>query len=63
MIPDADILENRVQAMRELPWVIPAVTIIEMTDADLDRLDAAFDTPGYWPLLNTILRRIESEAA
>jgi hypothetical protein len=62
-VPDAYILENRVQAMRELPWVIPALTVIEMTDEDLDRLDAAFRTPEYWPLLNTILMRIESEAA
>jgi hypothetical protein len=59
VIPDADILENRVQAMRELPWVIPALTIIEMTDEDLDRLDAAFDTPEYWSVLNAIVRRIQ----
>jgi hypothetical protein len=63
LIPDADILENRVQAMRELPWPLPALVIIRFTDEDLDRLDAAYDTPEYWPLLNTILRRIESEAA
>jgi hypothetical protein len=63
VIPDQDILENREQAMRELPWVIPALTIMQLNDEDLDHLDAAFDTPGYWPLLNTILRRIESEAA
>jgi hypothetical protein len=63
LIPDADILENRVQAMRELPWVIPALTIIEMTDEDLDRLDAAFDTPEYWTVLNAIVSRIEREAA
>jgi hypothetical protein len=61
VIPDQDILENRVQAMRELPWVIPALTIIEMTDEDLDRLDAAFDTPKYWTVLNAIVTRITDE--
>jgi hypothetical protein len=63
LIPDADILENRVQAMRELPWVIPALTVIEMTDEDLDRLDAAFDAPEYWGVLNGIGRRIQEKEA
>ena len=59
MIPDQDILENRVQAMRELPWPIPALVIIEMTDEDLDLLDAAYDTDKYWSVLNGIVSRIE----
>jgi hypothetical protein len=59
VIPDQDILESRVQAMRELPWVIPALTIIEMTDLDLDHLDMAADYPGYWPTLNAIVSRIQ----
>jgi hypothetical protein len=59
VIPDADILENRVQALRELPWPIPALTIIEMTDEDLDHLDAAFDYPHYWSTLNEIVTRIK----
>jgi hypothetical protein len=63
LIPDQDILENRVQAMRELPWVIPALVIIEMTDEDLDLLDAAYDKPEYWSTLNTIVRRIQEEEA
>ena len=62
MIPDADILENRVQAMRELPWPIPAL-VIEMCDEDLDRLDAAYETREYWSTLNTIVRRIQEEEA
>jgi hypothetical protein len=61
VIPDQDILENRMQAMRELPWIIPALTIIEMTDEDLDNLDAAADTDRYWTVLNRIVSRIESE--
>jgi hypothetical protein len=63
VIPDADILESRVQAMRELPWVIPALTIISMTDEDLDLLDAAYEKPEYWSILNCIVARIEMEAA
>jgi hypothetical protein len=61
VIPDQDILVNRVQAMRELPWPIPALVIVEMTDEDLDRLDAAADTDRYWTVLNAIFARIEKE--
>ena len=63
MIPDQDILENRVQAMRELPWVIPALVVVSMTDEDLDNLDAGADTDRYWSELNRIVTRIEREAA
>jgi hypothetical protein len=63
LIPDQDILENRVQALRVLPWPIPALVIIEMTDEDLDLLDAAYDKPEYWSVLNRIVARIEKEAA
>ena len=59
MIPDQDILENRVQAMRELPWVIPALVVVSMTDEDLDNLDAAADSPEYWSVLHRIVTRIE----
>ena len=63
MIPDQDILENRVHAVRELPWPIPALTVIQMTDEDLDFLDAAYDKPEYWSTLNTIVRRIQEQEA
>jgi hypothetical protein len=63
LIPDQDILESRVQAMRELPWPIPALVILEMTDEDLDLLDAAYETREYWSVLNRIITRIESEAS
>jgi hypothetical protein len=59
----ADVLETRVAAMRDLPWPIPALTIMQMTDLDLDHLDMAADTPGYWSVLNAIVTRIEREAA
>jgi hypothetical protein len=63
VIPHADMLENRVQAMRELPWPIPALVVIEMSDEDLDRLDAAYETREYWSTLNTIVRRIQEQEA
>ena len=63
MFPDADILENRVQALRELPWPIPALVVIEMTDEDLDLLGADYDKLEYWSTLNTIVRRIQEEEA
>ena len=60
MIWDAeDLLESRLAAMRELPATLPALTIIAMTDLDLDELDMAADSPGYWPTLNAIVSRIE----
>jgi hypothetical protein len=63
VIPDADILENRVMAMRELPWVIPALVVIQFSDEDLDLLDAAYETPEYWSTLNTIVRRMQEQEA
>ena len=62
-MPDLDILEGRMAAMRDLPWVIPALTIIEMTDGDLDLLDAAYETDSYWTVLNAIVRRIQQKDA
>jgi hypothetical protein len=59
LIPDQDILESRVQAMRELPWVIPALVIMQFTDEDLDLLDVAYETGEYWTVLNGIVSRIE----
>jgi hypothetical protein len=61
LIPEQDILENRVQAMRELPWPIPALVVIEMSDEDLDRLDAAYETREYWSTLNTIVTCIQEK--
>ena len=60
---DPDILESRVAAMRDLPWPIPALVVVSMTDEDLDNLDAAADTDKYWTVLNGIVSRIEREAA
>jgi hypothetical protein len=54
-----DLLESRVQAVRDLPWALSALTIMQMTDLDLDHLDMTADTDGYWPTLNAIVGRIE----
>jgi hypothetical protein len=58
---DQDILESRVQAIRELPWPIPALVVIQFTDEDLDLLDAAYQSREYWSTLNTIVKRIQEE--
>jgi hypothetical protein len=63
VIPDLDILERRVAAMRDVPWPIPALIVMEITDEELDHLDAAADTDKYWTVLNGIVSRIEREAA
>jgi phage FluMu protein gp41 len=63
LIPGADILERRIAAMRDVPWPIPALTLIEMTDEDLDHLDAAADTDRYWCVLNGIVRRTQEKEA
>jgi hypothetical protein len=63
VIPDLDILESRVAAMRDLPWPIPALVVVSMTDEDLDNLDMAADSPGYWAVLHSIVSRIERKAA
>ena len=62
MIWDAsDLLESPIAAMRDLPFQVPALVVISMTDKDLAHLDAAADTPHYQSVLNTIVRRIESD--
>ena len=57
MIPDAYITELRLKAVRELPWPIPAVVLVEMTDEDLDHLASASDR-DYWRVLNGVVMRI-----
>jgi hypothetical protein len=54
-----DLLESQIAAMRDLPFKVPALVIIEMTDRDLAHLDAAADAPHYHSLLNTIVTRIQ----
>jgi hypothetical protein len=60
LIRDSDILERRLAAFRDLPWVLPALTVISMTDEDLDRLGAA-DADSYWTILSDVVARIENQ--
>jgi hypothetical protein len=62
MFPDAEILERRVRQVERLPWPIPALMLLEISDEDLDDLDAA-EVAGrdeYWHTLNRIVRRIQA---
>jgi hypothetical protein len=63
MFPDAEILERRVHQVERLPWPIPALMLLEITDEDLDELDAAerSSRDEYWHTLNRIVRRIRAE--
>jgi hypothetical protein len=61
LIPDTDILERRIAAMRDLPHGVPALVIIEMTAQELAQLDAAADSSHYPSVLSAILKRIASD--
>jgi hypothetical protein len=56
---DAFVCERRIRALRELPWVLPATTVIRLTALDLDLLYAARDKDEYWHLLRNIVERLE----
>jgi len=58
MFPDAYILERRLRQLQSLPWPIPAVVIMRMTDADFDALDMAACRDEWWRVLNTIVSRV-----
>jgi len=60
MIPDLDILGRPGAAMRDLPWPIPAVVLLAMTDEDLDHLEAASGADRYWPTMNRVVALIEA---
>ena len=63
MIPDTVLAESRLKTFMELPWVLPAAVLMEITDEeDLDYLGAA-GRDEYWGVLNRIVTRIEREAA
>jgi hypothetical protein len=56
---DAFVCERRIRALRELPWVLPATTVMRLTALDLDLLYAARDKDEYWHLLRNIVERLE----
>jgi hypothetical protein len=53
-------IERRLRVVRDLPWVLPASVLLELTDADLDELDLATGSRHYWRTLNAIVTRIEA---
>jgi hypothetical protein len=57
--PDAEILERRLEQLRWLPWPIPATMMLEITEEDLDALEAADGPDEYWHTLNHIVMRIK----
>jgi hypothetical protein len=50
----------RARVMQEIPWPVPALVMIRMTDADLDELDLATGSRHYWRTLNAIVARINA---
>jgi hypothetical protein len=58
--PDVDILERRLRQLERLPWPLPAMVLLEMTDEDFDMLDMARDEDAWWGVLNRVVTRIES---
>jgi hypothetical protein len=60
--PDSfiDLAERRAAVMRKLPWPIPAVVLIEFSDANLDALADA-DGEHYWSILNDVVSRITGD--
>jgi hypothetical protein len=58
VIPDSYITESRLKVVRELPWPIPALVIVGMTDEDLDHLAAAPEGE-YWTILNVVVTRMQ----
>ena len=46
----------------ELPWVLPAAVLMEITDEDLDDLGAA-GRDEYGGVLNAVVRRIQEKEA
>jgi hypothetical protein len=66
LILDHDIVERRIEAFRNLPWPISALTVISMSDEDLDDLDASSKATGaghYWTVLNRVVTRIKEGAS
>jgi hypothetical protein len=57
IFPDAREMERRANAFEKLPWAIPAVVLMHLTDEDLDALASATDAE-YWAMLNRIVGRI-----
>jgi len=55
---DPFVAERRVHAARELPLMVPAGVIVEMTGADLDLLYVACGTAAYHDIPAAVVGRI-----
>jgi hypothetical protein len=57
---DRFILSRRLRQVHKLPWCLPAVLLIKLTDEDLDGLDIAerAGRDSYWLCLNRIVHRL-----
>lgn len=62
LIPHSLLVEERLKTFMELPWVLPAAVLMEITDEDLDNLATA-TKDEYWGVLNAIVRRIQEKEA
>jgi hypothetical protein len=61
VFPDADIIEQRLRVVADLPWTISATVLLDMRDEDLDWLSVARDRDSYWHTLNGVVKRIEDQ--
>jgi hypothetical protein len=60
---DADIWTRRMDEYRRLPWILPALTVLEFTSEDLDHLATALvdneDRDEWWLIVCGVVRRVE----
>jgi hypothetical protein len=61
-MPDTLLVESRLKTFMDLPWVLSAAVLMEITDEDLDNLGAA-GPDEYWAVLNGVVRRIQEKEA
>jgi hypothetical protein len=60
---DADIWTRRMDEYRRLPWVLPALTVLEFTSEDFDHLATALvdneDRDEWWRIVCGVVRRVD----
>jgi hypothetical protein len=60
LMNDDYVIEQRLQALADLPWALSSKTVLAMSSEDLDILAATrHDADAYWKCLNSIVTRIE----
>jgi hypothetical protein len=66
MIPwasDADIWTRRMHEYRRLPWILPALAVLEFTSEDFDHLASALedeDRDEWWQVVSGVVQRAEN---